>query len=629
MDNHLLVQELTAADPGAVEAINDRFADGLFQYCWFVLRNSDAAQVALRDTLIAAQAHIGRLAEPPLLRPWLYALARVECVRLSPSPASDPDVRPAGRAEPGPDPILMAWHAVMDLGPLEREALELSTRQGLDLRGLALVLGIATRDAEMLLLRARESLEQALAGEILANTGQGDCPDLAAMLTHYDGATTAPLRERLVRHAHRCTACGGHLPRNVSARKIYGLLPLAKPPPGMRARTLSCFSDPALSGHRAFVADRAARFGHDGFPFSPAAAVAAAAAAPPRHRTSAHLWVGLAAAVAATAVGISFAIGRLDGLETVAQRILPGSAAPLRHATPASRPAGARGAPATGVQVDRPITATTPFGAISVEGAALRPLPFPSSPARQPPHARAPLSTGRLLVSSGHLDLGATSSASLALTAIGGPVAWSASTSSAELALGSYAGWLARGGKATLVLTVARDGGRSGQAAVIIGPGNLSVLASWTAQSPSSSLSVPPSVSFLPSPPPSRPPSRAAAGRRSRRPFSRPAPAHRAPSALPVAAHSPVARARHGRRQSRSGEARLPDRQDLQADQRGSRQAEQQSRPDQWDEEQPDRWQPLQPDRWQPWQPYQGPWQPDLWQQWRQYLRLQLQEPWQ
>ncbi len=524
MDNRLLVAELKAASPGAVEAIHDSYADGLFQYCWFVLRNSDAAPVALRDSLIVAAAHIARLDDPDLLKPWLYALARVECLRRRPSPASDPDILLARSERNGGDPALLAWRAVMDVGPLEREVLELSTRQRLDLRGVALVLGIGTREAELLLIRARESLAQAVAGEILGREGQGDCPDRAAMLTDYDGTLTAPLRERLVSHARRCTACGRHLPRNVSATKVYGLLTMPEPPEEMRMRTLACLGDPDLAGYRAFVAGRAGTFDMTGFPLAPATAAAAAAAAARRQPSSAHLWVGLAAALVATALGVGFAQSRPGGFETMIGSILPGPAGSLGHgtiATPALHPGGAP---------PRPVAPPSPSGPA---------LPLGGLQAASP--------AGYLQLPSRRLDLGAASSGSLVITASEGPVAWSASTSSPDLVLSSRRGWLAKGGKVTLILSRARDSSRSSQAQVTIGPGNLSVLVTWISPSASS----PPS----PSPGPSARPSHASSPRPSRTRSSEPSPG---PSAVRVEASvagSPVSAPESGPLRRR-GEAR-------------------------------------------------------------------------
>ena len=361
MDNHLLVEELKAGSPGAVKAIHDSYAHGLFTYCWFMLRNADAAQVAVCDSLVVAQAHIARLTEPELLKPWLYALARVECLRRRPSPASEPGVDTAGRHGQDAGAGLMAWHAVMDLGPLEREALELSTRQRLGLAGVAPVLGIPTKEAELLLIRARESLQRALAGQILARAGADGCADRATILADWDGTLTAPVRERLVSHAAGCTACARHLPRNVSATKVYSLLPVPDPPVEMRHRALACVGDPELAGYRAFVAGRAAKFGRTGFPVTPAAvtpaaSVAAAAATEPHRRTSAHLWVGLAAALAATAAGAVVAVSRLGGFDGLFHGRLTGSAGSAGRGAvpaPAAGPGSASGTAHARVQVGR------------------------------------------------------------------------------------------------------------------------------------------------------------------------------------------------------------------------------------------------------------------------------------
>ena len=622
MDNRLLVAELKAASPGAVEAIHDSYADGLFQYCWFVLRNSDAAAVALRDSLIVAAAHIARLDDPDLLKPWLYALARVECLRRRPSPASDPDILLARSERNGGDPALLAWRAVMDVGPLEREVLELSTRQRLDLRGVALVLGIGTREAELLLIRARESLAQAVAGEILGREGQGDCPDRAAMLTDYDGTLTAPLRERLVSHARRCTACGRHLPRNASATKVYGLLTRPEPPEEMRMRTLACLGDPDLAGYRAFVAGRAGTFDMTGFPLAPATAAAAAAAAARRQPSSAHLWVGLAAALVATALGVGFAQSRPGGFETVIGSILPGPARSLGHGTIATPALSIRAARRRARWRHR-----------------LRPglaLPLGGLQAASP--------AGYLQLPSRRLDLGAASSGSLVITASEGPVAWSASTSSPDLVLSSRRGWLAKGGKVTLILSRARDSSRSSQAQVTIGPGNLSVLVTWISPSASS----PPS----PSPGPSARPSHASSPRPSRTRSSEPSPG---PSAVRVEASvagSPVSAPESGPLRRR-GEARQqaqprpkqqdrpePKQQDRPEPKQQDRpEPKQQDRPEPKQQDRPepkqqDRPEPKQRDQWRPWrQDRPEPWQQDRWRPWRQDepgpWQQDRPEPWQ
>ncbi|HLK01860.1 MAG TPA: hypothetical protein VKU39_18415 [Streptosporangiaceae bacterium] len=63
-DEFRLVLALRQNDPDAVARLFDAYADRIFRYCWFMLRNRDFALIALRDTLVVAQARIGRLADP-------------------------------------------------------------------------------------------------------------------------------------------------------------------------------------------------------------------------------------------------------------------------------------------------------------------------------------------------------------------------------------------------------------------------------------------------------------------------------------------------------------------------------------------------------------------------------------
>jgi DNA-directed RNA polymerase specialized sigma24 family protein len=86
-----IVASLRAKSPGALAELLDSYGDQLFQYCWCMLRSRDIAQIALRDALVVAEANIARLAEPELLGSWLYALARVECLRHSVESSSAED----------------------------------------------------------------------------------------------------------------------------------------------------------------------------------------------------------------------------------------------------------------------------------------------------------------------------------------------------------------------------------------------------------------------------------------------------------------------------------------------------------------------------------------------------------
>src|ERR1700676_2957123 len=176
MNDAQIAANLRAKSPGALAELFDAHGDRLFRYCWLMLRHRDIAQIAVRDTLVVAEAHIARLADPDLLGSWLYSLARVECRRRRPVPpsvADEPSARPSQRDA---DARLMAWNAATSMAPGDLEALDLTCRHDVD---LPLVLGLSAEDAQTLVDQATQNLERALAAEILVRRGGRACPDWA------------------------------------------------------------------------------------------------------------------------------------------------------------------------------------------------------------------------------------------------------------------------------------------------------------------------------------------------------------------------------------------------------------------------------------------------------------------
>ena len=229
-----------------------------------MLRNHEIAQIALRDTLVVAEAHIARLADPELLGPWLYSLARAECCRrraVQPSLADEPPARPS---QHDADNRLMAWNAVMNMATDDLEALDLTCRHDVD---LALVLGISAEDAQALLSQARQNLERALGAEMLIAKGSDACPERADILDGWgSGTVTPPIRERLMRHAEGCLVCEPQLPRNVSAARVFAQLPPPELSPLVRAQVLGLFANPKLLAYREFAVNWASALGESGFP---------------------------------------------------------------------------------------------------------------------------------------------------------------------------------------------------------------------------------------------------------------------------------------------------------------------------------------------------------------------------
>ncbi|MEU8393588.1 sigma-70 family RNA polymerase sigma factor [Nonomuraea sp. NPDC048892] len=273
MTDRVLVEALRARDPAALSALYDAYAESVYRYCWSLLLSADSAQVALRDTLIAAEAHAGALTTPERLRAWLFALARAECLRRR--TAAPPGAAEALAEAPEPDDPadadlrVMAWNAVHSLPVADRELLELVHGHELPADELAQVLATPPRQVELLLEAARERLGDAITVEVLARKGPYDCPRRARILAGFGGELTRDMREYLIRHLPRCETCAPHRTRQVSPAKVYALLPAPALPGTLRVRVMSCFADPELLPYRRYVARRTSALDAAGFPVSP------------------------------------------------------------------------------------------------------------------------------------------------------------------------------------------------------------------------------------------------------------------------------------------------------------------------------------------------------------------------
>ncbi|MGV9774599.1 sigma factor-like helix-turn-helix DNA-binding protein [Streptosporangium sp. NPDC003464] len=373
MNRSALVGALRAREAGALAALYDLHAENIYRYCRSMLDGPDgpdgpdSAEVALRDTLIAAEAHVHALADPDRLEAWLYALARGECVRrrptaaperggtatgpvAAPEPAAAPG--PGGVSEAGPDggsgvgpgprtasspsPVAagsgdaglraMARDAVRSLSPEEREVLELISRHGLSVADLAAVLGVSARRAGAMCGSARERLRDVVTAEVLARKGPHDCAGRARLSAGSAGGLTPDARERLIRHVNRCDACAPHRARQVSAARVLDLLPAVVPPETLRVRVMSCFTDPGLVPYRRCVARRAGALDTAGFP------VGRGHGSRRRSRPAAG-----ALAVVAAAAAVVLVLTHLVGSDGTAVGTMPG-APPVTGEPPGVRP---------------------------------------------------------------------------------------------------------------------------------------------------------------------------------------------------------------------------------------------------------------------------------------------------
>jgi RNA polymerase sigma factor (sigma-70 family) len=482
MEDPEVVAAIVAGDPGGIAAAYDRYAVALYAYCRSLLREPEDAADVVQDTFLIATSKLGALRDPGKLRPWLYAVARNECLRrlrsgeatapldeAADTPTGAPDVGDAAEQEELRQ-LIMA--AIDGLNRGERDVIELSLLHELDGDDLADALGVTRNHAHALLSRARSQLERSLGALVVARTGREACAELDAALAGWDGQMNVLVRKRVSRHIERCQICGERKRRELSPALFVGALPLAELMPGFRERVLKICADHTLAGqvHRATVVGRVGSFGSNGFPKS---------ARPPApsgwHRVLQHSHAVAAGTATAAAVGVGAVLifstphhggGSAAGPGAAAAPASASSASsaagnppsPHHHASPGpgqgASPAGdgSRSAPAA--------AATTRAGATGGSSSAAATAASPgssSSPSQSAQASPSVVVQGSLAVSLSQLKLVAVTglpTGTFTLSAQGGPVSsYSISGGGGQVTVTPSSGTIAAGGSVTITVT--------------------------------------------------------------------------------------------------------------------------------------------------------------------------------
>ena len=278
MDDREIVAAIAAGDLAGLAEAYDKYAESLYGYCYVMLNEPEDAADSIQDTFVIAAARLGGLQDPRKLRPWLYAVARNEChLRLGATDGDldevdDLDGPPAGtgagdtaeRAE-----LRRLVRTALDgLNPDEREVIELDLRHDLHGADLAAVLGVPRNQAHAVASRARGQLEKALGALLVARTGRRACPELDMLLDDWDGRLTALTRKRVSAHIDQCDVCTDRKHGTLRPATLYGMAPLATPPPELREEVLGLCADvqPLSLSYRRDVMERAGPFRPNGFP---------------------------------------------------------------------------------------------------------------------------------------------------------------------------------------------------------------------------------------------------------------------------------------------------------------------------------------------------------------------------
>jgi RNA polymerase sigma factor (sigma-70 family) len=233
-DDGALVAAMVRKDPSGLDEVYRRYAGALRAFCEALLRDRDAAADVVHDTFVIACERAGQLRDPERLRPWLYTIARRECLRrLRTSgrtvPLADPSTvyaEPVDLDAPTHNAQLRALvrDALDGLDGIDRATVELLLNGDATARDVGAVLGLPPDHARVRMSRSRAQLASTLGALLVARAGAGECATLDAILAGWDGRLTVPLRKRLDRHVRECETCSCRRRRELSPSALLAIL---------------------------------------------------------------------------------------------------------------------------------------------------------------------------------------------------------------------------------------------------------------------------------------------------------------------------------------------------------------------------------------------------------------------
>ncbi len=231
-----IAASIATGDQQAFAQLYERYSDRIYSYCVSVCGNRELAVDAMGDSFLLAFARVGQLRDQSKLRPWLYAIARNECLRQIRSAKRTVDLEVAGEVadmNATADTVLNAADAraliddaFVGMNTSDREVLDLALRQDLDNASIAAVLGVSDDNAAAKVSRAKSQLEKAVGALMLFRGRASGCTDLDRDIGP-DTAFTPLARKRISRHAEDCTQCSKSRAKSVAAIALAGLPLLA------------------------------------------------------------------------------------------------------------------------------------------------------------------------------------------------------------------------------------------------------------------------------------------------------------------------------------------------------------------------------------------------------------------
>jgi RNA polymerase sigma factor (sigma-70 family) len=207
-----LIAMARAGNPGAFEAIVDRYQPRLLGFCRQMLGSTEDAEDVLQEVFVNAYKAMLADEREINLRPWLYRIARNRCLNYLRKPKADaqesmdmvPEVDAASTAEKvhNREEFRQILSDVNKLPETQRAALLLREMDALSYEEIAAAMETTVPSVKSLLVRARISLAEASQARLLT------CGEVRVELSEAaEGLrkVSAPVR----RHVRECEECAG------------------------------------------------------------------------------------------------------------------------------------------------------------------------------------------------------------------------------------------------------------------------------------------------------------------------------------------------------------------------------------------------------------------------------------
>ena len=232
-----LVACVRRGDTAAFEALYDRHVRELLGFCVYMLGSRQDAEDAVQATFASAYRALRADSRPVALRPWLFTIARNEC--LTTLRRRKPVVELNGEIAPGADPVdqielrdevRRVFAGLRELPESQRAALVLAEVHGLSHHEVGDVMGVRADQVKAFVYQARSKLVSERAARDV------DCREIREELATARGA--ALLRGRLRRHMRTCPECRTYADGVARQRRQLGALLPVVPSLALKYRAL-------------------------------------------------------------------------------------------------------------------------------------------------------------------------------------------------------------------------------------------------------------------------------------------------------------------------------------------------------------------------------------------------------